>query len=160
MVSRCLLSRWRSSSSSSSAAAAVVALTNCTPLCFSYPVGSPHWRPHQSFFSSQAERLKEDEEAGPWLQGAMDVSHPTYMVWGANTGVGKTLVSAGELCEFIYFLVIFVCTFCECLELLCANFVSRFSALCLEEFVHKVCGCYSVSFPCCASSIDQYHVFK
>ena len=104
MVSRCLLSRWRSSSSSSSssssAAAIVVALTNCTPLCFSYRVGSPHWRPHhQSFFSSQAERLKEDEEAGPWQQGAMDVSHPTYMVWGANTGVGKTLVSAGELCE-------------------------------------------------------------
>ncbi|MQM07889.1 hypothetical protein Taro_040734, partial [Colocasia esculenta] len=24
-----------------------------------------------------------------------DLSHPTYVVWGANTGVGKTLVSAG-----------------------------------------------------------------
>ncbi|KAH7671757.1 Dethiobiotin synthase protein [Dioscorea alata] len=25
----------------------------------------------------------------------VDISHPTYIVWGANTGVGKTLVSAG-----------------------------------------------------------------
>ena len=28
--------------------------------------------------------------------GAVDVSYPTYMVWGSNTGVGKTLISAGE----------------------------------------------------------------
>ncbi|CAM6041370.1 unnamed protein product [Sphagnum compactum] len=27
---------------------------------------------------------------------ALDVSFPTYMIWGANTGVGKTLVSAGK----------------------------------------------------------------
>ena len=45
-------------------------------------------------------------------------------------------------------------------EVVCVNFVSWFSALCLKEFVHKVCGCYSVSFPCCASSIDQNHVLK
>ena len=45
-------------------------------------------------------------------------------------------------------------------EIVCANFVSWFSALCLEEFVLKVCGCYLVSFPCCASPIDQYHVLK
>ncbi|CAM6083387.1 unnamed protein product [Calypogeia fissa] len=25
----------------------------------------------------------------------LDISYPTYMIWGANTGVGKTLVSAG-----------------------------------------------------------------
>ena len=27
--------------------------------------------------------------------GRIDISSPTYMVWGSNTGVGKTLVSAG-----------------------------------------------------------------
>ena len=31
------------------------------------------------------------EEEAP----ATDAAHPTFMVWGANTGVGKTLVSAG-----------------------------------------------------------------
>jgi hypothetical protein len=25
----------------------------------------------------------------------LDISYPTYMIWGANTGVGKSLVSAG-----------------------------------------------------------------
>ena len=27
--------------------------------------------------------------------GRIDISSPTFMVWGSNTGVGKTLVSAG-----------------------------------------------------------------
>ncbi|KAJ7299278.1 hypothetical protein O6H91_Y261100 [Diphasiastrum complanatum] len=36
-------------------------------------------------------RLLQQEQHG----SAIDLSYPTYMVWGANTGVGKTLVSTG-----------------------------------------------------------------
>ena len=62
---------------------------------------------------------------------------------------------------FFFFGVISVFSFCECLKLFCANFVSRFSALCLEEFVHEVCGSVvRLVFSCSPSSvIDLIHVF-
>lgn len=51
------------------------------------------------FLSSQATNATEDVEEWRDLAEAgatpVDVSYPTYMVWGSNTGVGKTLVSAG-----------------------------------------------------------------
>ena len=41
---------------------------------------------------------QQQRETGSYLDansGRVDISSPTYMVWGSNTGVGKTLVSAG-----------------------------------------------------------------
>ncbi|KAH8950396.1 hypothetical protein BDL97_10G083100 [Sphagnum fallax] len=37
----------------------------------------------------------EKQQQCDFQAAALDVSFPTYMIWGANTGVGKTLVSAG-----------------------------------------------------------------
>ncbi|KAG0622412.1 hypothetical protein M758_3G095700 [Ceratodon purpureus] len=55
--------------------------------------------------SSQASHAAEEAEdlaGSPEANlAAVDVSYPTYMVWGSNTGVGKTLVSAG-LCSAIF----------------------------------------------------------
>jgi hypothetical protein len=36
----------------------------------------------------------EKQQQCDFQAAALDVSFPTYMIWGANTGVGKTLVSA------------------------------------------------------------------
>lgn len=58
--------------------------------------------------SSQASHAAEETEELEGLSeglpeanlAAVDVSYPTYMVWGSNTGVGKTLVSAGACIHF------------------------------------------------------------
>lgn len=42
----------------------------------------------------------EKQQQCDFQAAALDVSFPTYMIWGANTGVGKTLVSAGIFSEF------------------------------------------------------------
>lgn len=42
----------------------------------------------------------EKQQQCDFQAAALDVSFPTYMIWGANTGVGKTLVSAGTFSEF------------------------------------------------------------
>ncbi|CAK9257373.1 unnamed protein product [Sphagnum jensenii] len=39
----------------------------------------------------------EKQQQCDFQAAALDVSFPTYMIWGANTGVGKTLVSADLL---------------------------------------------------------------
>ena len=60
-------------------------------------------------YSSNAAAIGYDSDSPPAVQeqqrktgsyldadsGRIDISSPTYMVWGSNTGVGKTLVSAG-----------------------------------------------------------------
>lgn len=51
------------------------------------------------FLSSQASHAADEVEECRALAEVsvtgVDVSYPTYMVWGSNTGVGKTLISAG-----------------------------------------------------------------
>ena len=51
-----------------------------------------------STHASKAATEDQAEECGGLAEAreAVDVSFPTYMVWGSNTGVGKTLISAGE----------------------------------------------------------------
>jgi hypothetical protein len=46
--------------------------------------------------SAAASTLPADSQAAPApAPEALSLELPTYMVWGSNTGVGKTLVSAG-----------------------------------------------------------------
>lgn len=62
------------------------------------------------FATSQASHISDDpvewrdvaEPAfKPAVKTVVDMSYPTYMVWGSNTGVGKTLISAG-LCMAVF----------------------------------------------------------
>ncbi|URD78165.1 Aminotransferase class-III [Musa troglodytarum] len=39
---------------------------------------------------------------GPVVASGLDLTNPTYVVWGCNTGVGKTLVSAGLAASVLY----------------------------------------------------------
>lgn len=45
-----------------------------------------------SIASNEAANEKSDEASQP---NAVSLALPTYIIWGSNTGVGKTLVSAG-----------------------------------------------------------------
>ncbi|KAG0624900.1 hypothetical protein M758_2G012400 [Ceratodon purpureus] len=68
------------------------------------PIAAVWIRFSSSQATSAARELDADECRGfANARGAgvdVDVSFPTYMVWGSNTGVGKTLISAG-LCSAI-----------------------------------------------------------
>ena len=53
--------------------------------------------PFFAMVDTYRDELEEDRpwNAAPPAPDAISLEVPTYMVWGANTGVGKTLVSAG-----------------------------------------------------------------
>lgn len=76
-------------------------LANMSPKFSGLPISHAHessgLRRNASAGGERSVVLEEESELEVKRHqvGGLDVSFPTYMVWGANTGVGKTLVSAG-----------------------------------------------------------------
>jgi hypothetical protein len=97
-------------------------------------------RLHSSAATAASAATAQHQVPGSGNDAAVSLAFPTFMVWGANTDVGKTLVSAGLAAAAIRAKV--------CLAVACWR-QSRICRICLDDC--RACSCAPVASTSCGT---------